>query len=188
MLIHSRGNQYNDDPRARESNHLDANDVAPICPIISLYSRESIHVNRTLPRFVQWCQSMIAGINTSRQCDCSVGEIDSKTSNLSNHVARTARIARQFQGVVFVDLSARPWVTRKSISRYWPFDWFPEKQQETTFAAFLLRWYGNDYLSWADIFDKFPDPRRSPKEPRDTEFSSRCENACKGKVPSVPVA
>ena len=42
MLIHSRGNQYNDDPRARESGHLDANDVAPICPIISLCSRESI--------------------------------------------------------------------------------------------------------------------------------------------------
>ena len=39
MLIHSRGNQYNDDPRARESAHLDANDVAPICPVISLHSR-----------------------------------------------------------------------------------------------------------------------------------------------------
>ena len=39
MLIHSRGNQYNDDPRARESVHLDANDVAPICPVISLHSR-----------------------------------------------------------------------------------------------------------------------------------------------------
>ena len=41
--------------------------------------------------------------------------------------------ARQFQGVVFVDLSARPWVTRKSISRYWPFDWFPEKQRSPLF-------------------------------------------------------
>ena len=39
MLIHSRGNQYNDDPRARGSEHLDANDVAPICPVISLNSR-----------------------------------------------------------------------------------------------------------------------------------------------------
>ena len=37
MVVHSRGNQYSDDPRARESAHLDANDVlAPICRIALL--------------------------------------------------------------------------------------------------------------------------------------------------------
>ena len=49
MLIHSRGNQYNDDPRARESVHLDANDVSESIHVagaktLSLRSRESAHV------------------------------------------------------------------------------------------------------------------------------------------------
>ena len=53
MLVHSRGNQSNDDPQARESAHLDANDVAPICPMISLCSCESIHL-ATLARGNQY--------------------------------------------------------------------------------------------------------------------------------------
>ena len=49
MLIHIRGNQYSDDPRARESAHLDANDVSESIHVagaktLSLRSRESTHV------------------------------------------------------------------------------------------------------------------------------------------------
>ena len=50
MMIHKRGNQYNDDPQAQESVHLDANDVAPICPIILLHSRGNQYKKDPLSR------------------------------------------------------------------------------------------------------------------------------------------